>query len=127
MTFITKLIDEHGGGGGRLKVFPPSKFFSKLVNKNAIKHQKGVPSTKNVHNPSQNLAKALWNNPLDFQTVCIYYKYIQRSFNSSHVRQKSFAALNFGFWFFQLIIFHQLASNILFLLLSCKCFTVAFA
>jgi hypothetical protein len=33
-----------------IKVYPPSKFFAKLVNKNAIKHQKGVPSPKNFHN-----------------------------------------------------------------------------
>jgi hypothetical protein len=26
-----------------IKVFPPSKIFVKLVNKSAIKHQKGVP------------------------------------------------------------------------------------
>jgi hypothetical protein len=52
--------------------------FAKLVNKNAIKPQKSVPSPKNVHNPytvyhpSQNLAKTSWTLPLDFQTVCIY-------------------------------------------------------
>jgi hypothetical protein len=40
-----------GGGEGGIKVYPPSKMFSKLVNKNAIKHQKGVPSPKNFHNP----------------------------------------------------------------------------
>ncbi len=49
-------IDEHrggGGGGGRegIKVYPHSKFFAKLVNKNAIKHQKGVTSPQNFHNP----------------------------------------------------------------------------
>jgi hypothetical protein len=32
-------------------VYPPSKIFAKLVNKNAIKHQKVVPSPKNFHNP----------------------------------------------------------------------------
>jgi hypothetical protein len=36
---------------GWIKVYLPSKFFAKLVNKNAIKHQKGVPSPKNFHNP----------------------------------------------------------------------------
>jgi hypothetical protein len=40
----------HTGGGGGRKVYPPSKIFAKLVNKNAIKHQKGVPSPKNFHN-----------------------------------------------------------------------------
>jgi hypothetical protein len=32
-------------------VYPPSKLFAKLVNKNAIKHQKVVSSPKNFHNP----------------------------------------------------------------------------
>jgi hypothetical protein len=45
----------HTGGmrGERwgIKVYPPSKFFAKLVNKNAIKQQKGVPSPKNLYNP----------------------------------------------------------------------------
>ena len=41
-----------GGGGWRgIKVYPPSEIFAKLVNKNAIKHQKGVASQKNFHNP----------------------------------------------------------------------------
>jgi hypothetical protein len=48
-------IDTHrvGGEGGRggMKVYPPSEIFAKLVNKNAIKHQKGVPSPQNFHNP----------------------------------------------------------------------------
>jgi hypothetical protein len=39
------------GERGGIKVYPPSKFLAKLVNKNAIKHQKGVPSPKNFHNP----------------------------------------------------------------------------
>jgi hypothetical protein len=42
-----------------IKVYPPSKIFGKLVNKNTIKHQKGVPSPQNFHNPH-------------FQTVWIY-------------------------------------------------------
>jgi hypothetical protein len=43
----------HTGGGvrGGIKVYPPSEIFAKLVNKNAIKHQKGVPSPQNFHNP----------------------------------------------------------------------------
>ncbi len=40
-----------GGPGGGIKVYPTSKFFAKLVNKNAIKQQKGVPSPQNFHNP----------------------------------------------------------------------------
>jgi len=31
-------------------VSPLSEIFAKLVNKNAIKHQKGVPSPQNFHN-----------------------------------------------------------------------------
>jgi hypothetical protein len=37
--------------GGVRGVRGGDKFFAKLVNKNAIKHQKGVPSPKNFHNP----------------------------------------------------------------------------
>jgi hypothetical protein len=47
-------IDAHRGGEGGeggIKVYPPSKIFAKLVNKNAIKHQKVVPSPQNFHNP----------------------------------------------------------------------------
>jgi hypothetical protein len=40
----------HTGVRG-IKVYPPSKMFAKLVNKNAIKHQNGVHSPKNFHNP----------------------------------------------------------------------------
>jgi hypothetical protein len=40
-----------GGVRGGIKVYPPSKIFAKLVNKNAIKHQKVVPSPQNFHNP----------------------------------------------------------------------------
>ncbi len=54
---------------------PPSKIFSKLVYKNAIKHQKGVP----IHPPSQNLAKTSSTLPLEFQTVCIYVQYTHLS------------------------------------------------
>jgi hypothetical protein len=50
--------------------------FAKLVNKNALKHQKGVPSPKifttPIYPPSQNFSKTSWTLPLDFQTVCIY-------------------------------------------------------
>ena len=46
---LSPTIDAHRGGeggvrGGGIKVYPPSKIFAKLVNKNAIKHQKGAPS-----------------------------------------------------------------------------------
>ncbi len=61
MTFLiskytVKPIDAHRGGGGEggeggIIVYPPSKIFAKLVNKNAIKHQKGVPSPKIFYNP----------------------------------------------------------------------------
>jgi hypothetical protein len=40
-----------GGQGGGMNVYPPSKIFAKLVNKNAMKQQKVVPSPQNVHNP----------------------------------------------------------------------------
>ncbi len=40
-----------GGGEGGDKSVPSLQNFCKLVNKNAIKHQKGVPSPKNFHNP----------------------------------------------------------------------------
>ncbi len=64
------------GGWRGIKVYPPSKIFKKLVNKNAIKHQKVVPSPKNfttpIYPPSQNLAKTSSTLPLEFQTVCIY-------------------------------------------------------
>jgi hypothetical protein len=39
------------GHEGGIKVYPPSKIFAKLVNKNAIKHQKVVPSLQNFYNP----------------------------------------------------------------------------
>ncbi len=42
-----------GGWGvwGGIKLYPPSKIFAKLVNKNAMKHQNGVPSPQTFHNP----------------------------------------------------------------------------
>ncbi len=48
---VNHICTQGGGGEGRIKVYPPSKIFAKLVNKNAIKHQKVVPSPKNFHNP----------------------------------------------------------------------------
>jgi hypothetical protein len=53
-------------------MYPPSKIFAKLVNKNAIKHQKGVPSPKNFHNPYIPSLAKFGKNLMDFQTVCIY-------------------------------------------------------
>jgi hypothetical protein len=53
---IKRNIDAYRGVRGG--VYPTSKIFAKLVNKNAIKHQKGVPSTKifttPIYSPSQN-------------------------------------------------------------------------
>jgi hypothetical protein len=50
---------------------PPSKFFTKLVSKNAIKPQKGVPPYKKFTifiNPSPNFfAKTLWALPWIFK------------------------------------------------------------
>jgi hypothetical protein len=63
-----------GKGGGGIKVYPPSKFFAKLVNKNVIKHQKGVPSPKNFHNsyiPSlQKFGKNLMDPPVRIFKPC---------------------------------------------------------
>jgi hypothetical protein len=47
-TIETSILKTAGGGGGGIKMF------AKLVNKNAIKHQKGVPSPQNFHNPYEN-------------------------------------------------------------------------
>jgi hypothetical protein len=72
--------------------------FAKLVNKNAIKHQKGVPSPQNfkifttlIYPPSQNLAKTSWTLPQDFQTVCICVDFISDNFlkPSFKILQKS--------------------------------------
>jgi hypothetical protein len=41
----------HTAGVRGIKVYPRSKIFAKLVNKNTIKPQKGVPHPKNFHNP----------------------------------------------------------------------------
>jgi hypothetical protein len=41
----------HTGGVRGDKSVPSLQNFAKLVNKNAIKHQKVVPSTQNFHNP----------------------------------------------------------------------------
>jgi hypothetical protein len=54
---------------------PSSKIFTKLINKNAVMPNKGLPSPKKVfttfmYPPSKNFAK--WIHPLDFQTVLIY-------------------------------------------------------
>jgi hypothetical protein len=53
VSLFISLIDAHreGVGGGGIKVYPPSKIFAKLVNKYAIKTQKGIPSAQNFHNP----------------------------------------------------------------------------
>jgi hypothetical protein len=65
-----------GRGIRGIKVYPPSKFFAKLVNKNAIKHKKVYPPPKifttPIYPPFQNLAKTSLTLPLEFQTVCIY-------------------------------------------------------
>jgi hypothetical protein len=69
-------IDAHREGEGGIKVYPPPKFFAKLVDKNAIKQQKGVPFPKKFYNPCipslPKFGKNLMTLPLDFQTVCIY-------------------------------------------------------
>jgi hypothetical protein len=54
-----------------MKVDPPSNIITKLLNKNALKPEIGVPSPKNFH------TRYVWKKPhgplpLDFKTVCIY-------------------------------------------------------
>jgi hypothetical protein len=39
------------------------KIFAKLVNKNAIKHQKGVPSPKKCSQPLYTLPPKIWQKP----------------------------------------------------------------
>jgi len=58
----------HTGGAWRgvrgIKVYPPSKFFAKLINKNAIKHQKSVPSPpKKCSQPLYTLHPKIWQKP----------------------------------------------------------------
>jgi hypothetical protein len=55
---------------------PHSKIFTELLNKNAIKPGKGVPSLPKFLQPlctlpPENLAKTSWTLPPDFQTVCM--------------------------------------------------------
>ncbi len=70
---LSSTIDAHRGGGWRgIKVYPPSNIYAKLDKKNAIKHQKGVPSSKNFHNPYIPSLPKFGKNLMDFQTVCIY-------------------------------------------------------
>ncbi len=52
-----------GGGRGGIKVYSHSKCFAKLVNKNAIKHQKGVPSPKKFSQPLYTLPTKEWQKP----------------------------------------------------------------
>jgi hypothetical protein len=56
-------------------VYPPTQIFAKLVTKNTIKHQKGVPSAQNFHNPyipSLPIRQKPYGPSRDFQNVCIY-------------------------------------------------------
>ncbi len=77
LILIKQYYDDHRctqrGQGGK-KVYPPSKFLAKLVNKNAIKHQKHFYNP--IYPSSQNLAKTLLTIQLtihlDFQTMRIY-------------------------------------------------------
>jgi hypothetical protein len=47
------------------KVNPPSEIFAKLVNKKAIKPQKGVPSPQKLHNPLIHSLQKFGKNLLD--------------------------------------------------------------
>jgi hypothetical protein len=63
-------IGVHGGGGkGRgergIKVYPPSNFFAKFVNKNAIKHQKSVPYPKKFSQSLLTLLPKFGENLMD--------------------------------------------------------------
>ena len=53
------ILDAHRG----IKVYPPSEIFGKLVNKNAIKHQKGVPSHPNFSQPFYTLPPKFRQKP----------------------------------------------------------------
>lgn len=55
---------------GRVNIIPPQVNFKTLVNRNAIKPEKGVPSPNNFHNPfigtlPQKFGKNLIMDPLD--------------------------------------------------------------
>jgi hypothetical protein len=70
-------------GGGGIKLYPPSKIFAKIVIKNAIKHQKGVPSPKNFHNPYipflPKFGKNLMDPPSGFSNhVHLWYEYCRK-------------------------------------------------
>jgi hypothetical protein len=55
-------------------VYPPSEIFAKLVNKNTLKRQKGVPSPKNFYNPFipslPKFGKNLIDPPSGFSKPC---------------------------------------------------------
>ncbi len=55
----------HPGGEGGEKVYPTSELFTKLVNKNVIKHQKCLPSPKNFHNSYIPSLPKFGKNPMD--------------------------------------------------------------
>jgi hypothetical protein len=82
-----------GEGGGRIKVYPPSKIFAKLDNKITIKHKKVYPPKKIFTTPiyplSQNLSKTSWTLPLDFQTVSIYASDSSNSLKQSRLDKMS--------------------------------------
>jgi hypothetical protein len=68
-------MQTRGGGVEGIKVYPPSKIFAKLVNKNAIKHQKCDPSPKIFTTPiyphSPKVAKTSWTLPSGFAN-CVH-------------------------------------------------------
>jgi hypothetical protein len=78
-------------------VHPPSKIFAKLVNKNARKQQKGVPSPKNVHNPYipslPKFGKNLMDPPPGFSNRVHLCRGVRRS-NFRTLKQKIEIILN---------------------------------
>jgi hypothetical protein len=67
---LVSVIDARRG----VKVDPPFKIFTKLVNKNAIKPQKGVPSPKKFGKNLMDPPPPGFSNPMHlwFQSKCTY-------------------------------------------------------
>jgi hypothetical protein len=68
-----------------IKVYPPSKIFAILVKKNAIKHQKGVPSTKNFHSPYIPFLPKLGKNLMDPPSGISNHVYLWAAVTSKEV------------------------------------------
>ena len=77
------------GGWGGIKVYPPSEIIAKLVNKNAIKHQKGVPSQKIFYNPYIPSLPKFGKNLIDPPP---------RISDRVHLSNKQFVKIDLGNW-----------------------------